>query len=168
MKDNPASQIRGYRCYVVSMVKSLKILDSRPVTSDERVNAAREITQVSKEVASVQLEVDKQRVIQHMLGRSPNPDLPSSSYPSYQVDPNLSTYRQDIYQNSSFMIEELDTENTERAGGQKSKVPTQQSTGTLPHSANHSRHSSLPAHAHSSDTSRGLILTRRLSASCLV
>ncbi|QDZ23342.1 hypothetical protein HOP50_10g58800 [Chloropicon primus] len=108
MQNNPASQIRGYRCYVVSMVKSLKILDGRPVTSDERVNATREISQVTKEVASVQLEVDKQRVIQTMLGRSPSTSV-SFSYPKSAT----SMYR-DIYENSSFVIEELNAEDYER------------------------------------------------------
>ena len=101
MQGNPASQIRGYRCYVVSMVKSLKILDGRPVTSDERVNASREISQVTKEVAHVQNEVEKQRVIQHMLGRSPSRGASTSG--------RLRT--KDVYQNSSFYkIEELDAE----------------------------------------------------------
>ena len=105
MQGNPASQIRGYRCYVVSMVKSLKILDGRPVTSDERVNAAREISQVTKEVAHVQNEVEKQRVIQHMLGRSPSRGASTSG--------RLRT--KDVYQNSSFYkIEELDAEDYER------------------------------------------------------
>ncbi len=105
MQDNPASQVRGYRCYVVSMVKSLKVLDGQPVSSDERVNATREVSRMSKEVASVHQEVDKQRVMHQMLIKSPI--LPEST------SNGTSSYR-DIYQNSSFVIKELNVDIQQR------------------------------------------------------
>lgn len=67
MKENPAAEIRGYRCYVIKMLKSLRELDGQPLTSDERVNANREVKGMCKEVASVKLEMARVKSIQTLM-----------------------------------------------------------------------------------------------------